>query len=1098
MGPRGLLLTLLSAGLTLAFDTETPIVFSGDADGAFGAAVGAFVSSDGGGVLVGAPRHRRGADGMGRIHWCRRSSGTCREVPVGGAEGAANASLGLTMAVGDHGALVCGPTLSQTCGENIYVSGFCVLLDTDFQELQRFPTFQPQCPQRPSDIVFLIDGSGSIKAEEFVKMKTFVVEVMKRFRGTDTQFALTQFSHLVVHHFDFHAFRRSRDPTLLLAEVHQLGRTTRTATAIADVLTRTFTAAAGGREDALKVLIVITDGQKFRDDRRYEDVIPLAEKMDVTRYAIGIGRSFSTPEALQELLTISSKPSQDFVFRVDNFEALHGIQEQLHHKIFSVEGTRQVHGSSFQLEMSQEGFSATFAPEGPLVGAVGAYDWAGGAWLYGAGGDRTWLNVSNGGHDVDNSYLGFAVESLSVDGHRAVALGAPRYGHRGRLVLLQRRGDSWDLLGDALGPQVGGAFGSSLCAVDTDGDGSAEVILVGTPFFYGGGSGGRVDLCDLHPEAPRLRCGRVLRGAPGHLLGGFGATVAKVGDVDGDRWPEVAIGAPLEDNESGAVYIFRGRWDGVHLNYIQRISGHRFSVRHFGRALSGGRDLTEDLLPDVAVGAEGRVLLLRSRPRLRVAATVTFQPPEVLEATGRCPQEDTTLREVSKVHICFEGTKATNDTYGSELSVSLPFRATLDPGRASSRAVFVGVGGTLIGTERVALGRRCRVVSVAVVGCPREVTTPVKLLLSYGQREPRDGQTVVIVPSGQTDVSATLRLSKGSARECETALRPSVTLGGSSPLVVGVDEALEVTVGILNRCHDDREATVRLLHSSHLALRRARLLQASGSSGSLRCRSEEAMGRQRSTVCLLDRDGFRAGTEATFALSLSVPPEAEVGTELELVATASSPPNSTTFVPAPSGVPAVPLSHHYELQIRGSRGPPLNVSFRIPSAVGGTPIWGDLGVTPQQPELVQCREGPEHPEDPNAERDRTPLDCATAACRELLCSVPALQPPQTLGFRLEGSLTLGWFQGPRIVLQSSALVAFDEGRYRNSAGSGRLEVQTLLERPEPPQPLPHILGGAAVGLLLLGLGGAGLWRAGFFRRHYRELLEGGAQGEPQE
>lgn len=49
-------------------------------------------------------------------------------------------------------------------------------------------------------------------------------------------------------------------------------------------------------------------------------------------------------------------------------------------------------------------------------------------------------------------------------------------------------------------PQVGSYFGASLCALDTDGDGSAEVLLVGAPMFYGAGSGGRVAACALRPK----------------------------------------------------------------------------------------------------------------------------------------------------------------------------------------------------------------------------------------------------------------------------------------------------------------------------------------------------------------------------------------------------------------------------------------------------------------------------------------------------------------------------------------------------------------------------------------------------------------------
>lgn len=45
----------------------------------------------------------------------------------------------------------------------------------------------------------------------------------------------------------------------------------------------------------------------------------------------------------------------------------------------------------------------------------------------------------------------------------------------------------------------------------------------------------------------------------------------------------------------------------------QRIAGSQFSPRlqYFGQSLSGGQDLTQDGLVDLAVGAQGHALLLR-------------------------------------------------------------------------------------------------------------------------------------------------------------------------------------------------------------------------------------------------------------------------------------------------------------------------------------------------------------------------------------------------------------------------------------------------------------------------------------------------------
>ena len=57
-----------------------------------------------------------------------------------------------------------------------------------------------------------------------------------------------------------------------------------------------------------------------------------------------VGSAFQDQAAMEELHSIASEPSKDHVFRVDNFDALQGIQNQLQEKIFAIEGTRGAGG----------------------------------------------------------------------------------------------------------------------------------------------------------------------------------------------------------------------------------------------------------------------------------------------------------------------------------------------------------------------------------------------------------------------------------------------------------------------------------------------------------------------------------------------------------------------------------------------------------------------------------------------------------------------------------------------------------------------------------------------------------------------------------
>ncbi|XP_074670088.1 integrin alpha-M-like isoform X2 [Strix aluco] len=1150
-----MLLVVLCTGLPLtlssSLDEATVTVFWG-AGGSFGHSV----AQVDGGVLVGAPLEQGGAGETGRVYRCWFRTGICQDVLITAPPDVTSMSLGLSlvahgsqflegnMASPCLGPQACSPAAWRACGVNMELRGLCFHLPSG----KNLPVTLPACPRGASDIVFLVDGSGSIAASDFERMKTFITQVMSRFESTDTHFALMQFSSTSTLHFDFATFARL-SPAERVKEVQhitQSRQTTCTASAIRTVVRDLFTLRKGAREGAHRILIVVTDGQKFGDTLNYEDVIPEAVHAGIIRYAIGVGSAFKYPAAEEELRTIASKPSKDHVFQVDNFDALQGIQNQLQEKIFAIEGTQSAHSSSFQLEMAQEGFSALLTPEGPVLGAVGAYDWSGGVFVYDRDGETTFVNVSRDAGDMNDAYLGYAAESLSLSGSRALALGAPRYRHVGRLLLFRLRGpqDAWQLVADATGPQVGSYFGASLCALDLNGDGSADLVLVGAPMFYGAGSGGRVAVCTLRPKGGQLPCQQTLQGQPGHPLGRFGASLARLGDIDGDRWPEVAVGAPLEDEERGAVYIFRGKRGGITSQYSQRISGARFSSgpRYFGQAISSGRDLTGDRLPDVAVGAQGQVLLLRSQPLLKVRVTVAFQPQEIPAAAFDCQEEEVPKGEVARAQICFLSTKKTSDNFGTQLSTTLRYQAALDPGRTVVRAVFGGSAAVRNGTLQLGVGKRCEDFAITFTECPQDTLTPLLLRLTYDATgnpiQVAGGLRPALSEDSEMVAVGTLPFEKdcGTDNICIDDLQMSFNFSGLETIVVGMTSVVDVTVTLHNRGEDSYGTTVQLQHPEALSYRKAVVLQSSRRSMSLRCNSEPAEGAWRRTLCLVNHPIFRPGTEVVFTVTLDVPHDAELGSVLEVVANASSAngapgsqaqraeipvkydvflvltsaPDSTTYVNVSTraGAPtSAPVTHHYEVKNLGQRGLPINVTFLVPTALGGTPLWDKVEVTPDQ-ELARCRVVAEHPgvpHDPQRLRERPLLDCAAAACRELQCRVQELEPRRALGFSLAGSLALGWLaptRQPKVVVVSSARLLYDGGRYWNTRGVTQLQVQTEVERLETPNPLPLILGGTVGGLVLLGLVALVLYKVGFFKRHYKELMESDGTptaplGEPQ-
>ncbi|NIG60824.1 integrin alpha-X isoform X1 [Pontoporia blainvillei] len=361
--PRTRIFLLLSMALASSFcfnlDIDQPTTFHVDSAG-FGYSVVQYANW----LVVGAPQEIKASNQTGGLYQCDYSMGKCEPIPLPVPPEAVNMSLGLSIVATTNPfrLLACGPTVHHACRKNMHLTGFCFLLVSPTWQAQRIPAALQECPRQEQDIAFLIDGSGSISSIDFAKMLNFVKAMMSQFQSPSSQFSLVQFSHKIHVHFTFKAFAASSDPLSLLNSVQQLRGYTYTATAIRMVTEQLFSALYGARKDASKILIVITDGQKKHDPLDYKDVIPSAEAAGFIRYAIGVGLAFQNIHSWQELKDIASKPSHEHIFKVENFDALRDIQNQLKEKIFAIEGTQTISSSSFELEMSQEGFSAVFMP----------------------------------------------------------------------------------------------------------------------------------------------------------------------------------------------------------------------------------------------------------------------------------------------------------------------------------------------------------------------------------------------------------------------------------------------------------------------------------------------------------------------------------------------------------------------------------------------------------------------------------------------------------------------------------------------------------------------------------------------------------------
>ncbi|XP_015261802.1 PREDICTED: integrin alpha-M-like [Gekko japonicus] len=1174
--------TALMACHGFSVDTERPIIFQEAAEG-FGQTIVQFGRGADGGVLVGAPLQRGNVNETGKIYKCEQmpgKSGRCQEVPVQHPSDAVNMSLGLSLSAWESRFLACGPRVHQTCGQNTYLKSYCFLLDQNLREIQHFPDVLPECAKRANDIVLLIDGSGSIDGQDFRQMKTFISEIMKRLLrvSSNTQFALAQYSNKYKEHFTFSQFQNNPNPDALVRGVAQLRGGTYTATFIQKVVREVFQPHKGSHPGATKILIVITDGQKEGDLLEYSDVIPEAETAGIIRYAIGVGRAFSLGAARQELNDIASRPSSEHVFPVSNFNALKDIENKLQDKIFAIEGTESQSSSSFQLEMSQEGLSALVTPDGFVLGAVGAYDWSGGLFLYGSGGDPNFINVTSSTKDMNDAYLGYSVQMVQLGGRRSYVVGAPRYKHIGRVVLFSQENGQWQRKSDLSlkqTPQIGSYFGASLCSVDLDRNSDTDLVLIGAPMHYDGMAGGKVyvfqrqigsyfgaSLCSVDLDR-NSDTDLVLIGAPMHYdgmaggkvyvfqrqgetfvstqelqgerkypLGRFGACIAEIGDITGDGWMDVAIGAPMEDANRGALYIFQGRYGSINPQYSQHIRGSRFpnQLHYFGQAVAAGTDLTEDGLPDIATGARGQVLLL----------SITFSPSVIPLSAFECQGQDQLDKEVSTATVCLTVRLNSPFTPANRISSTVWYSLVLDPGRMKVRAAFDSGSSTLTNEMQMGLAEKCMTYRIKLPVCIEDSLTPIKLQLNYnltGDPIPSaDNLRAILKEDSPRLFAGSLPFEKNCGHDgvCKDILKTAFNFSGLDMLVVGQDLELNVTVFFRNDGEDSYGSNVTFVYPSALSYRRFKILQSNRKNMGIKCSSAPASREDslRNTTCNINHPIFRSGAEVIFTVAFSIDPEGVLGSEVQINATAGSENNSpvtrdmfhqaalpvkyaiyvsvkniddsTKYVNFSMGHENgnQTVEHHYEVRNSIRRQVPVSVTFEFPVQLNGMWVWNaSVDMSTEQFHQAHCaleKKTPGSKDFVNQLHNRAVLDCTVAACETIRCNILSLEQGRPLEFRIRGALGFGWLsqtQQKKVAVQSTAQIFYDDTKYSQKEGFIKSQLNTVVEYLEVYNYLPVIIGSSVGGFVLLALIIAALYKFGFFNRQYKQMLDEAGEGD---
>ncbi len=158
---------------------------------------------------------------------------------------------------------------------------------------------------------------------------------------------------------------------------------------------------------------------------------------------------------------------------------------------------------------------------------------------------------------------------------------------------------------EAVGNQEGAQFGESVgTAGDVNGDGYADVIIGIVGYSNGQNDEGAAAVYHGSASGLSLVPNWLVESNQAYIQ--FGESVGTAGDVNGDGYDDVIVGAPCYNNPEGcegAAAVYHGSAEGLALTPNWLVESNQEGAR-FGTSVSTAGDVNGDGYSDVIVGAQ--------------------------------------------------------------------------------------------------------------------------------------------------------------------------------------------------------------------------------------------------------------------------------------------------------------------------------------------------------------------------------------------------------------------------------------------------------------------------------------------------------------